>query len=259
MLSGYAGVSYEIAGKDNDPVFPLGNEDPGNGLLGAVGVLLGLLQSQRTDGSVYVENSQLDATMAHMAHIVRTADGAVLGALRLDSMQTGFSALDRLYETSDGWLALAVAGDDEFGRLVEVLGVPLRADNRFATATARQENDGELACILGDIMRTRSAADWVTLLTAAGLGAAAPKTENNCRDFHRDPVNHASGRVVELEHPVQGVVRQLAHLVRVSDSTHPEQRLPPELGEQTVEVLNQFGYDAATLAALKARGAVRYP
>jgi crotonobetainyl-CoA:carnitine CoA-transferase CaiB-like acyl-CoA transferase len=259
MLSGYAGVSYEVAGKDNDPVFPLGNEDPGNGLLGAVGVLLGLLHSQRTGGSVYVENSQLDATMAHMSHVVRTADGAVLGALRLDSMQTGFSALDRLYETSDGWLALAVAGDDEFARLTEALGVPLRADNRFATAAARQANDGELACLLDDIMRGRPTAHWVTLLTTAGLGAAAPKTENNCRDFHRDPANHASERVAQVKHPVQGVVRQLAHLVRVSGSTYPEQRLPPELGEHTVEVLSQFGYDAGTLAALKARGAVRYP
>jgi crotonobetainyl-CoA:carnitine CoA-transferase CaiB-like acyl-CoA transferase len=259
MLSGYAGVSYEIAGQYNEPLFPLGNEDPGNGLLGAVGVLLGLLHRQRSDVGVYVENSQLDATMAHMAHIVRAADGTVLGAMRLDPLQTGFSALDRLHETSDGWLALAVAGDGEFSRLADVLGAPLAADERFATAAARQENDYELSFALGDILRTRPTGEWATLLTGAGLGAAAPKTENNCRAFHRDPENHQTGRVVEVRHPVQGVVRELAHLIRISDAARPEHRLAPELGEHTVEVLTELGYDADTLATLKARGAVRYP
>jgi crotonobetainyl-CoA:carnitine CoA-transferase CaiB-like acyl-CoA transferase len=259
MLSGYVGVSYEIAGKYNDPLFPLGNEDPGNGLVGAVGILLGLLRRQRGDGGAYVENSQLNATMAHMAHVVRTADGTVLGDMRLDPLETGFSALDRLYETSDGWLALAVAGDEELSRLGDALGVPLHADERFATAQAREANDYELSFALGDILRARPTAEWAGLLTGAGLGAAAPKTENNCRAFHRDPVNHESGRVVQVEHPVQGVVRELAHLIRVSDATRPEHRLAPELGEHTVEVLTELGYDADTVAALKARGAVRYP
>lgn len=261
MLSGYTGVSYEIAGKYNEPLFPTGNEDPGNGLLGAVGVLIGLLHRQRTGAGAYVENSQLDATMAHMAHVVRAADDTVLGAMRLDPLQTGFSALDRLYETSDGWLAIAVAGDDEFFRLGDVLGAAFRADERFATAAARarEENDYQLSAVIGDILQARATQEWVTLLTGAGLGAAAPKTENNCVAFHRDPANHASGRVVEVTHPVQGVVRELAHLIRVSDATRPEHRLAPELGEHTVEVLTGLGYDSETLAALKGRRAVRYP
>jgi crotonobetainyl-CoA:carnitine CoA-transferase CaiB-like acyl-CoA transferase len=259
MLSGYAGVSYEVAGKYNEPLFPLGNEDPGNGLLGAVGVLLGLLHRQRAGDGVYVENSQLDATMAHMAHVVRTAEGEALGAMRLDPLQTGFSALDRLYETADGWLALAVAGDDEFLRLGDVLGVAVRVDERFATAQAREENDYELSVVLGDILQTRATGEWVTLLTATGLGAVAPATENNCRAFHRDPANHQSRRVVEVRHPGQGVVRELAHLIRVSDATRAEHRLAPEPGEHTVQVLTGLGYDPGTVADLKARGAIRCP
>ena len=259
ILSGYVGVSYEVAGKYNEPLFPLGNEDPGNGLLGAVGVLAGLLHRQRAGAGLYVENSQLDATMGHMAHVVRTPDGTVLGAMRLDPLQTGFSALDRLYETADGWLALAVAGDEELFRLGDVLGADLRADKRFASAAARasEENDYALAAALGDILQTRTTDDWVTLLTGAGLGAAAPATENNCVAFHRDLANHRSGRVVEVRDPAQGVVRELAHLVRVSGATRAEHRLAPQLGQHTVEVLTGLGYDEDTVAELKARRAVR--
>ena len=31
-MSGYVGVNFEVAGEFNPPLFPLGNEDPGNGL-----------------------------------------------------------------------------------------------------------------------------------------------------------------------------------------------------------------------------------
>ena len=62
-----------------------------------------------------------------------------------------------------------------------------------------------------------------------------------------------------MDDPVQGVVRELAHLIRVSDATRAEHRLAPQLGQHTVEVLTGLGYDEGTLAELKARRAVRYP
>ena len=48
MMSGYAGVTYEVAGQYNPPLPPSGNEDPGNGLLGAIAILLALLHRDRT-------------------------------------------------------------------------------------------------------------------------------------------------------------------------------------------------------------------
>ena len=72
MLSGYAGVTYEIAGQYNPPLPPSANEDPGNGMLGAIAILLALLHRDRTGVGQSVENPQLNATMGHLAHIVRT-------------------------------------------------------------------------------------------------------------------------------------------------------------------------------------------
>ena len=79
MLSGYVGVTYEIAGQFNPPLPPAANEDPGNGLLGAVAMLLALLHRSRTGQGQFVENPQLNATMGHMAHAVRRPDGTVIG------------------------------------------------------------------------------------------------------------------------------------------------------------------------------------
>ena len=102
MMSGYVGVTFEVAGLYNPPLPPAGNEDPGNGLLGAVAILMGLLHRQRTGTGQYVENPQLNATMAHMAHAVQRVDGEVIGAGRLDPLQMGFGPFERLYEAADG-------------------------------------------------------------------------------------------------------------------------------------------------------------
>jgi crotonobetainyl-CoA:carnitine CoA-transferase CaiB-like acyl-CoA transferase len=257
MLSGYVGASHEVAGQYNDPLFPQGNEDPGNGLLGAVGILMGLVSRQRTGKGEYVENSQLNATMSHMAHVVRRVeDGEVLGALRLDPLQTGVSALDRLYETADGWIAVALL-DEQAPGLGSVTGVDVAGDPRFATPAARRENDLELYWALSEAFAGRPSAEWVDALRAVGIGAVVPAVENTNRSFHRDPENHRTGRVVEVVHPKQGVVRELAHLVRVSGATRAEHRLAPELGEHNDEVLLGLGYTAEQIAGLAARGAIR--
>jgi hypothetical protein len=47
--------------------------------------------------------------MMHVAHIVRRPDGEVLGAERLDPMQLGFSAFERLYRN----VVLAAAESDD--------------------------------------------------------------------------------------------------------------------------------------------------
>ena len=54
MLSGYVGASYEVAGRYNEPMPSTGNEDPGNGLLGAIAILTALLHRRRTGHAAVV-------------------------------------------------------------------------------------------------------------------------------------------------------------------------------------------------------------
>ena len=140
LLSGFVGASYEAGGQFNPPIFPLGNEDPGNGLLGAVALLIGLVSRQSSGVGEYVENPQLHAALGHVAHIVRDADGEVIGAGRLDPLQFGISALDRLYETSDGWVAVVAQTERHFVGLEKALQLGLRSDPRFSGGDDRIEN-----------------------------------------------------------------------------------------------------------------------
>ena len=65
------------------------------------------------------------------------------------------------------------------------------------------------------------------------------------------------GRVAEVPHPVKGNVRELHVLLRVSGTDQVPQRLAPELGEHTDEVLAELGYNSAEIARLRTEGAVR--
>lgn len=79
------------------------------------------------------------------------------------------------YETLDAAdqpIALAVGTDGQFARLCEVLGVAeLAADERFATNPARVANREALRAALIAPLKTRPAAEWIELFTAANIPA----------------------------------------------------------------------------------------
>lgn len=256
LLSGYVGAGFETAGELNPPLYPVGNEDPGNGLLGAVGMLMSLLHRQRTGEGQLVENPQLNATMAHMMHVVRRPDGTVLGAGRLDPLQLGIAPLHRLYETSDGWLCVVAELDQQIKALGQVLELDLLGDGRFATRAARDAHAYELSSTLAEIFGRQTTAKWLLELRAAGVPAAAPVPHNNIA-FMNDPENRRTGRVAECPIDKLGHVRELAVLVRVSDTKVPPHRIAPELGEHTDEILSWLGYEKEKIAELRSRNVVR--
>jgi crotonobetainyl-CoA:carnitine CoA-transferase CaiB-like acyl-CoA transferase len=255
LLSGYVGAGFEVGGQFNAPLWPVGNEDPGNGLLGTIGMLMALVYRQRHGGGQFVENPQLNASMALMAHVVRQADGTVLGAGRLDPPQTGVSALERLYETADGWLLLAVVREQEVDALGKALGIDLRSGPRFATPAARRDNDYELAQVISSALATGSTATWLAALRNAGVAAVEPVPYNNV-NFMRDPANAATGRVAACPGPDGRTVRELALLLRVSDTQAVAHRLAPGRGEHTGELLAWAGYEPEEIAELRSRSVI---
>ena len=256
LMSGYVGANFEVAGQFNPPLFPLGNEDPGNGLVGAAGMLMALLHRARGGDGQLVEHPQLNATMAHVAHIVRREDGEVLGAQRLDPLQLGHGALDRLYETSDGWVCVAASAEKHVAALSEALGLDLAGDPRFADRDARQAHDYQLADAIGDALGGLATADALQRLRAAAVPAAVPASRNDSA-FLRDPAQLRTGRIAECPHPTRGRVRETGVLVQVSGSTPPAHRLAPGLGEHTDEVLRGLGYAQHDIDALRAEGITR--
>jgi crotonobetainyl-CoA:carnitine CoA-transferase CaiB-like acyl-CoA transferase len=258
LQSYFVGAAFEAAGTFNPPVMPAGIADPGAGLLSAVGMLMGLVHRQRTGVGQAILSPQLNAAMMHVAHIVRAADGTVLGSGKLDPLQLGVNALDRLYQTSDGWVCLVAKRDKELLALGRAIGVDLLSDERFATYGARAAHNSELEWILESALGDLSTDDALVLLGRAGVAVAVPVLDNR-RAFLNDAENFRLGRIVEIPDPEYGHIREQAVLFRVSESEIPPHRLAPLLGQHTEEVLTDLGYSADEIASFLTRGLIAVP
>lgn len=105
---------------------------------------------------------------------------------------------------------------------------------------------------LSDIIKTRSTADWLTLFEKADLPAARMYSID---DILVDEHVASTGFIRRVTHPTQGDIYTTAIPTEWSES-EPENRYhAPDLGENTQEVLAEFGYSTEDVAKLLASGA----
>jgi crotonobetainyl-CoA:carnitine CoA-transferase CaiB-like acyl-CoA transferase len=150
---------------------------------------------------------------------------------------------------------LAVIREQGVDALGKALGIDLWSDPRFATPARRRDNDYELEQVISSALASGSTANWLATLQAAGVAAVEPAGYNNV-NFMRDPANVATGRVAACAGPDGRTVRELALLLRVSDSSTVAHRLAPGRGEHTGQLLTWAGYSPEEIAELKSRNVI---
>jgi crotonobetainyl-CoA:carnitine CoA-transferase CaiB-like acyl-CoA transferase len=182
--------------------------------------------------------------MTHMAHVVATPDGSVIGAGRLDPLQRGFGPFERLYEASDDMVCVVAYTDADRAGVCAALGVD-RIDDDYRQADA-----------LAAAIHAGTADEAVAALRANGVAAVRP-VGRNVHTLMNDPDERRIGRVAELPHPDKGMVREPHVLLRVSGAEQVPHRLAPAFGEHTDEILGELGFDADEIAALHADDAIR--
>jgi crotonobetainyl-CoA:carnitine CoA-transferase CaiB-like acyl-CoA transferase len=129
-----------------------------------------------------------------------------------------------------------------------VAGVDLRG--------GADSDDYAIGLRIADALSARKSGELLDELTAAGVPAAIP-VGHQMSAFMRDPEQRRLGRVAEVHDPEKGAVRELAHLLRVSDAATVPHRLAPALGEHTDVLLHELDYDTAQIETLRARGVIR--
>ncbi len=153
------------------------------------------------------------------------------------------------FPTRDGYVCALIYTDSHWRSFFTLLGEPQRfdADPRLADIGTRTAHIGELYAMVAEIMRTRGTEQWLTFFEQADIPAMRLNTLDSLLS---DPHLTAVGYFETLEHPSEGAVNQMGHASTWSESPPSTRRLAPRLGEHSVEVLKEAGYDDSEIAAM---------
>jgi crotonobetainyl-CoA:carnitine CoA-transferase CaiB-like acyl-CoA transferase len=160
------------------------------------------------------------------------------------------------FRARDGLINIAANRQAQFEALVVVLGRPaLAADPRFARREDRLQHRAELTVELEKALGERNCDEWQALFNAAGVPAGRVLTVPQALELPQ--VAHRE--LLKTFDRVPGVGRPVTIAragFRMSGGDPDVQSPPPSLGQHTIEVLEEAGYSAAEIEALRRAGAV---
>ncbi len=228
--------------------------DTSAGILLANGITLALLARERTGEGQWVHTSLLEAQifMLDFQASRYTMKGEVAkqeGNFHPTSPGTG------MFQTADGYINIAASGDSLWKKFCEVSGdKELSSRPDFATVPLRAKNRGALIAHLNDVVRSKPSKFWVDELNKAGVPCGPINTIDQ---VFADPQVQHLGIRRPVDHPKIGTFDIVGQPIHMSAFPQPERlRSTPDQGEHTDEVLREYGYDAAAIAALHAKKAV---
>ena len=220
------------------------------GLNAVQGILLALLERQKTGRGQLVTVRMQDAAMFLLAQYVTPCVADPVFDLQRSGMCHVEATPSNGYETSDGYILTTPATDGLFAKFCEVLGIPDTAkDERFSTGAARYANRIALDEILVPILKTRSTEEWYRLLKGSGLPASPIRTP---KEAFRKAYEEGSPIVATVKHPTRGDMPVIGTVCDLSETPGRVDRRAPIFGEDTERILKDWlGFSGERIAALE--------
>jgi crotonobetainyl-CoA:carnitine CoA-transferase CaiB-like acyl-CoA transferase len=219
------------------------------GYTSAQAITAALLKRERSGEGQHVKVSMLDSVIDFLWHSDMGSQTFVGGEF---PQEKAASFIDLIYETTDGYITVAVNTDKQWKSLTAALERPeWLEDPRFLTPALRHENIDDRLTLTQSVIATNSSAHWLERLEAHDVPCAPVLTRS---DMITHPQIQATGIVVELDHPQAGRVRQARPAATFSVSAPDLSHGAPLLGADTDAMLASAGFTAAEIAALRADG-----
>ncbi|MDO8300244.1 CaiB/BaiF CoA-transferase family protein [Lacisediminimonas sp.] len=254
IAQGMSGL-MSFTGEPGRPPVKTGNSiaDINAGILAVIGVTAAYVHKLKTGQGQMVDTSLLEAGLqqTYWQAAVYFANGTSVGPTGSAHLLT---APYQAFQASDGWINIGGANQANWERIAEVLGHPeWKADQRFASNTARMENLPALCTAMNEVLITRSKSEWIAAFDAAGVPAGPVLSVGEALNHPQTLARHM---VVDLVHPQAGPTRALGCPIHFSETPTAVLRHAPMLGEHTRELLSEYGYDKGEIDALVTAGVV---
>ncbi len=224
-----------------------------SGMNAAYAIMLALYQREHTGQGQYIDVSMYDTIigLSERSLTAYSLTGHVLERGREPYMSPWGP-----FECSDGWVALVVATDRDWGRFCDAMERPDLADREGTRSGPEraQSMTGWLGEILDEWFKRHTKAEAVEKLLAAGLPVGPVQ---NAKEIFECPHVAARQQLIDVPDPVLGTARLVGPPFKMSGNTEPVRKSAPLLGEHSSEVLRErLGYSDEQVSQLHEEGVV---
>jgi len=254
LIQGMGGLMSVTGAPDGTPTkVGVALADVMSGLYASNAILAALAWRERSGEGQHIDLGMLDVQVAALANQALNYLSSGKAPARVGNAHPNIVPYDAC-PTADGHMILAVGNDAQFARFCIEAGTDWLGDLRFGSNAARVRHRDALIPLLHDVTRTRTTAEWITALEAAGVPCGPI---NTIPQVFEDPqVRHRCMRI-EMMHPSAGKVALVGSPIRMSKTPPSYRRPPPSLGGDTRDLLARLlGKDNALLDALHDKGVI---
>ena len=222
------------------------------GLFAAQGILIALFERSHSGKGQWVQTSLLQAQvfMLDFQAARFLMDGDVpkqAGNNHPTSIPTG------VFKTSDGYMNLAVTGNNIWAKFCNVMDRPNWSENpHYATAPARSEHRDALGAEIEAITSQRTTADWIDLFNTAGVPAGEI---NDIGQVFANPQVRHLGLAQKYTSQERGETELVGQPILMSRTPSHIAAPPPKAGQHSEDLLTEIGLSKKEIAAMKASGA----
>ncbi len=239
------------AGPARIPVSPI---DQSTGLNAAIGIQAALIERMRTGRGARLEVSLFETAVAMLGFTLQCYWEQKTPPVRIGSAHQSICPY-QVFQTADTPVLIGVANDRIWQRFCQACDAPeLAVDPRFLTNADRVGRYAETVDRVQEIVSRRGSRHWVELLNARDVPCTPV---NTVADLDRHEHTAARGIVLEYEHPRLGAMKGVATPIVFDGAARTAGAPPPGLGQHTVEILGELGFDAAAIGAMLAAGEAR--
>jgi len=247
IVQGESGLMDATGFPDRQPTkagISLADVNAGN--IAFEGILLALLQQERTGKGQHIDISLLDSLMSLFAYQSQIALSTNNTVTRKGNRHPTITPYET-YQTKDGYINVAAASEAAWKSFCSAIKHPeLVFDKRFFTNAKRVMNRQELEHILVPIIKRKRSGEWLRLFAKADVPAGKI---NSVQEALALTTMRERNMIVSIKHRTAGKLTMVGNPIKLSASA---QMLPPPLlGEHSGEVLQRLGYSAADIKRLR--------
>ena len=256
IAQGYSGLMSVTGSPESGPLrVGVAIGDQTTGMWAAIGVLSALAQREKTGVGHRIDTS----LMASLVGLL-----SVQGQRYLSLGETpGLAGNNHpvvspcgVFQTKDGPLNIAANTPNMWITLCNILDLnELVADERFIDNASRAVNRDELKQLIEKQLSTFDRQHWTHLFNKSGVPAGPI---NNLAEVFSDAQVLHCQLVEEVIHPVLGTLKLVGSPIQFDlNKGSSIKRAPPQLGEHTSEILEEFGWSHQEIDNLNKRGVVK--